>query len=387
MTLDLEADLEAIRSTEAVPTILKVVCLVTGMGFAAVARVTEDRWVCLAARDEIGFGLAPGSELEAETTLCHEVRQSREKIVIEDVDRDATYCSHQTPHLYGFRSYISVPIVLKDGSFYGTLCAIGPKPAQLIESGAVDMFQLFAEMIAGGLNTHERLFRTKTQLDESEAGSKLREQFIAVIGHDLRNPLASIMSGIRLVRRDPSGERTPTFLDLMEKSATRMEALIGNLLDFARGRLGGGLTLSPSDDPLEPILRHVVAELQIVHPDRQIDAHFDLATAAVGDRIRIGQMLSNLLANALTYGDGGPVVVRAVSGKNLTISVTNQGVPISPEKMQNLFKAFSRGVGDSRSGLGLGLYIASQIATAHGGTIAVDSSARGTTFTVVLPVA
>src|ERR1700733_8814265 len=104
---DFTADIAHVQQIEAVPKILQVVCRTTGMGFAAVARVTDSRWICCAVRDEIQFGLAPGGELRVETTICHEIRQHREPVVIDHVAQDATYCGHHTPATYGFQSYIS----------------------------------------------------------------------------------------------------------------------------------------------------------------------------------------------------------------------------------------------------------------------------------------
>src|SRR5262245_24227787 len=124
MDHEFRADIDAIQSIEAVPVILNVVCRVTGMGFAAVARVTKTRWVCLAVNDEIRFGLRPGDELKVETTICQEVRDNRAVTVIDHVAEDEAFCNHPTPAMYGFQSYISMPIFLKDGSFFGTLCAI-----------------------------------------------------------------------------------------------------------------------------------------------------------------------------------------------------------------------------------------------------------------------
>src|SRR3954463_14866340 len=107
MTDDLQADVAAIARIPAVPTILDVVCRTTGMGFAAVARVTEDRWIACRVRDDIAFGLVPGDELKIETTICNEIRHSREPVVIDHVAEDPAYRGHHTPAMYGFQSYIS----------------------------------------------------------------------------------------------------------------------------------------------------------------------------------------------------------------------------------------------------------------------------------------
>ena len=128
---EFQDDIDAVARIAAVPTILDVLCATTGMGFAAVARVTEERWIVCGVKDDIAFGLRPGGELKIKTTICHEVRQMQEPVIINHVAEDDRYRSHHTPAMYGFQSYIAMPILLADGSFFGTLCAIDPKPRML----------------------------------------------------------------------------------------------------------------------------------------------------------------------------------------------------------------------------------------------------------------
>lgn len=384
MKTDLSADIAAVQGIAAVPRILEVVCRSTGMGFAAVARVTEQRWVCCAVRDEIEFGLVPGGELEVETTLCHEIRQSHEAVVIDNVAEDATYCGHHTPAKYGFQSYISMPIMLSDGTFFGTLCAIDPRPARLDTPQTIDMFKLFAELIATHLEAADRLAVTEARLLSERETSELREQFIAVLGHDLRNPLASIAAGARMLTKGDQKEAASEVLGLMQKSVARMSALIDNVLDLARGRLGSGIALKRSPQSLEPVLNQVIAELRAGSPGRKIETTFDLTRAVDCDGGRIAQLFSNLLGNAVTHGAAErPIRVRATTqdGK-LELSVANAGEPIPSEAMERLFQPFYRlAEQGSQQGLGLGLYIASEIARAHGGRIDVTSSPAETRFT------
>ncbi len=275
MTQNFQADVESVSRIDAVPTILEVVCRTTGMGFAAVARVTEHRWIACDALDEIGFGLKPGGELKVETTICHEIRQSLQPVVINNVAEDNAWCDHPIPAMYGFQSYISVPIMLADGSFFGTLCAIDPRPARLNTPETIGMFRLFAELIAKHLDANRRLATTESALIEERAVSELREQFIAVLGHDLRAPVSAVSCFAELVLKTPLNERAVSMVHLMRDSASRMHTLIDNLLDLARGRLGGGLGLSrDADAPLEPVLRAVIAELQATHPDRVVETEF-----------------------------------------------------------------------------------------------------------------
>jgi signal transduction histidine kinase len=389
MATDLSADIAAVQGIAAVPRILEVVCRSTGMGFAAVARVTEQRWVCCAVRDEIEFGLVPGGELEVETTICHEIRQSHEAVVIDNVADDDAYCGHHTPAKYGFQSYISMPIILADGTFFGTLCAIDPRPARLNTPQTVGMFKLFAELIATHLEAVDRLAASEARLLSERETSELREQFIAVLGHDLRNPLASIAAGTKMLAREGSKAATGEILGLMQKSVARMSALIDNVLDFARGRLGSGITLKRSPQSLQPVLNQVIAELRASSPERKIATNFDLTQAVNCDGGRIAQLFSNLLGNSVTHGTAArPIQVQARTHDGaFELSVANSGQPIPAEAMDRLFQPFYRvSAQEAPQGLGLGLYIASEIARAHGGSIDVTSSPQETRFTFRMPL-
>jgi len=223
-----------------------------------------------------------------------------------------------------------------------------------------------------------------TQREDAE----LREQFIAVLGHDLRNPLASIAAGSRLLQTSKLDARSEMVVLLMQKSVVRMQSLIDNVLDFAHGRLGGGITLALSDLSLEPTLQQVVDELQSAHPESAIKTEFALTKAVRADPVRIGQLFSNLLGNALTYGvTGEPVTVTVKTEAQFELAVCNAGNPISALAMERLFYPFSRGeVRPSQQGLGLGLYIAQEIAKAHGGAIDVTSTPELTCFTLRMPL-
>jgi signal transduction histidine kinase len=390
MPHDFQTDIDAVQGIAAVPTILDVVCRTTGMGFAAVTRVTEDRWVACQVLDNIHFGLPAGGELKVETTLCHEVRQQREVVVIENVAEDPVYRGHHTPAMYGLQSYISVPIILPDGRFFGTLCAIDPKPAQLNNPQILGTFKLFAQLIAYHLDTDEKLKLARANLIDAEVTSELREQFIAILGHDLRNPLASIDGAINILQREPQSEKSVKVLGMMRGSVLRMSGLIGNVLDFARGRLGGGLSIvTDAESPLQSTLAQVVSEIRSGHPERQINVSYDLTHAVPVDHHRIAQMFSNLLGNAVTHGSADhPIHVNAsVVDGELHLSVANAGEAIPKASIQKLFQPFRRGEGGSSSmeGLGLGLYIASQIAEAHGGRLDVASDGRETRFTFRMP--
>ena len=230
----------------------------------------------------------------------------------------------------------------------------------------------------------------KTDLASERESSELREQFIAVLGHDLRNPLASISAGARLLGRGAKTDKEHQIIAMLETTVLRMAGLIDNVLDFARGRLGGGITLDrDSAAPLEPVLHQVIDELRLSSPGRQIEAEFAIDVPVDCDRSRIGQLVSNLIGNALSHGASDkPVCIRATTEDGLfKLSVANGGEPIPEAALDKLFEPFFRGkVRPSRQGLGLGLHIASQIAKAHEGTLTATSTSEETRFTFVMPL-
>jgi GAF domain-containing protein len=148
MTDETWSEAVSLADDPTVRDLLQEVCSITNMGFAAVARVTEDRWIVCQVVDRIDFGLEPGGELAIKSTICNEIRESGQAVVIDHVGGSDEWRSHPVPMLYGFESYISLPVVLDDGTFFGTLCAIDPEPRKLESRQFVTVMQDFAARIA-----------------------------------------------------------------------------------------------------------------------------------------------------------------------------------------------------------------------------------------------
>lgn len=138
----LDGDNDEIRAT------LAEVCALTDMGFAAVARVTESRWIACQVLDRIEFGLTPGGELQIQTTICNEIREHGQAVVFDDCSLDPDWRNHPVPILYGFKSYAAFPIVLASGEFYGTLCAIDPVARTVSGEGVVAAMRDYAARVA-----------------------------------------------------------------------------------------------------------------------------------------------------------------------------------------------------------------------------------------------
>ena len=383
-------DVEAISAIPAVPVILSMVKHLTGMRFAAIARVTERHWVACAVDDSINFGLKPGGELVLETTICHEIRQHQQPVVFGHASADPQFATHHTPLTYGLESYISIPIVLPDDRFFGTLCAIDSVPADLSDPAIVKTLTLFAQLIAMSLDTQGHLESARAELTDANEHGRLREQFMAVLGHDLRTPLSAIRMSADLLATKTEDKRSQGLVAAIRQSSIRMGALIENVLDFARGRMGGGIPVKRHiTDDLSDVLKATVDEIRASHPQASLIESIHLGGNVYCDPLRISQLLSNLLGNAVTHGSPTTPIHLHIwqEGDQVIISVMNRGTPISPRLLPLLFEPFTRSEAGGRGeGLGLGLYIASQIATAHDGILTVSSSAElGTCFIARFP--
>lgn len=389
---EIARDVAAIARISAVPSLLKLVCQNTGMGFAAVARVTDGTWTACAVQDDIQFGLMPGGQLDVHTTLCKESRAARLPVVIDHASQDPLYHTHHTPRLYNIESYISVPIVRPGGEYFGNLCAIDPRPHVVSDARTVAMFTAFADLIGLQLDADDRRDASESALLSERATAELREQFIAVLGHDLRNPLAAVGATAELLARHRTDPDLVRMGERLRAATRRMAKLLDDVLDFARGRMGSGLDVWIEEVPdLGPPLREVVAELRGAHPQRAlVDTGIHIDRLVRCDKGRVQQLLSNLIGNALTHGAADlPVTISAdIEGTDLVLSVANGGNPIDAKNLAQVFEPYWRPhAGRPGGGLGLGLYICAQIAKAHGGTMAVRSSAsEGTVFTARLPV-
>jgi signal transduction histidine kinase len=356
---------------------------------ALVSLVADDRQRFKA---RLGF---PQCQTPLDQSVCKYAMTEDNVLVISDLQLDPRTASNTLVTEGPFiRFYAGAPLRGPTGVPLGSVCVIDtrPRPSGLTEAQKAGLLalarQVSALLEARRLLVEER-HRMEAELQHERHLAELRERFIAVLGHDLRNPLAAIDAGLRIIERDPTSARAISVMAMMKTSADRMAKLIENTLDFARSRLGGGLELSRSTDaPLKPVLEQVITELRWSRPEARIETRIELTRPVPCDPDRIGQMFSNLLSNALTHGNTTePVVVTAETREStFVLSVTNGGAPIPPSVLEDVFQPFSQGEGNTSHGLGLGLYIASEIARAHGGTLSVTSTREQTCFTFQMPL-
>jgi PAS domain S-box-containing protein len=222
-----------------------------------------------------------------------------------------------------------------------------------------------------------------TDITERIELERAREQFMAILGHDLRSPLTAISLSAEVLQHlhleDPFGG----LVNDIRATSQRMGALVYDLMDFARGRFGRGIPVARRPCDLGKICDAIIAETRRAHPNRQIRITASGDFRGDWDPARLGQLLSNLVENAFAHGEGLIDVSLRDEDDRVSIVVANHGATIPPEVLPTLFEPFGRS-GTARQGLGLGLYIVSEIARAHDGSVAVASADDLTTFTVTM---
>jgi two-component system, sensor histidine kinase and response regulator len=264
------------------------------------------------------------------------------------------------------------------------------------EAGAVDFIYkpIEADILSNKANVFFQLHRQKLQLawelKERTEALRLSEMFMAVLGHDLRNPLGAIMASAEMLGMTSANDNVKQFSGRILSSTNRMTRMIEDLLDVTRARVAGGIPIRPQPMDLQPVLDRVMNEIRAIHPKRRIEIETKGDLHGTWDSERLAQVISNLVTNALQHGAQDAPVTVEIDGddtRELTICVRNGG-SIPEHRRAALFDPFhdiSRMV-ESRSGLGLGLYIVREIVVAHGGTADVQSDASNeTAFLISLP--
>jgi sigma-B regulation protein RsbU (phosphoserine phosphatase) len=276
-------------------------------------------------------------------------------------------------------SFLGVPLVVR-GEVIGILAVARPRVTANLDE---------EEWLLSALADQAAVALEKTRLDET---AEFRERLIGIVSHDLRNPIFAIKMAVELLlAHSEADERTIKTALRIRSSADRATRLIEDLLDFTRARLGGGIQIEPKATDLHFIVRQVVDELEVAHPERRIMVTHESDGRGDWDPDRLAQVLGNLIANALHYSPPDSVVRVATQDveHDVVITVHNRGTPIPPERLPHVFEPLQRATSEltnSTRSVGLGLYIVRQLVEAHSGKVSVESTEQnGTTMTVRLP--
>ncbi|GAB4006557.1 GAF domain-containing sensor histidine kinase [Spirosoma migulaei] len=404
---ELARDIERVKRIPIIPSLLDVICETTGRGFAAVARVTQDRWITCSVRDDIQFGLVAGGELRIETTICNEIRDSHQPVVIDHVQENGLFCNHTTPLLYGFQSYISFPIILKTGEFFGTLCAIDPKPAQLDNAKITGMFAAFADLISFHLQQTDLLEQSdqavkylSRQLTQSIDENR---QYRHISNHSLQEPLRKLrlFSGmlVDVVRKNDRDKAEELALKI-NSGAEKFAKMIKDLSDFS---------VLDDDDTfveltnLNDILAVVCSQLSPQLKAKQATVQADVLPSLQAVPLQMEQLFYHLLHNAIKFAKKGVPLLLSISCRLVTplerseplssetnyvaIQITDNGIGIDHAQLEKIFDMFAQlPTTTIREGQGFGLAYCHKIIRNHLGLIKLHSEVgQGTTVSIILP--
>jgi len=427
---DFQDDIDDISHIPIITNLLNVVCSTTGMGFSAIARVTDERWVTCGVHDSIDFGLKPGDELDLKTTICNEIRVANNAVVIDSVKDDPFYCNHHTPALYGFQSYISVPIIRKDGSFFGTLCAIDPAPRNVSSPAVLEMFNLFTDLIAfhlDSLNTlrsnektlledrafiatlekkvDERTSALQHSNEELEKMNKELQSFAYISSHDLQEPLRKIQTFAMVIIEQESknlSDKGKDYFLRMQSAAARMQTLINDLLAYSRT---SNVINKFEVTDLNEVIGEVLADLQEEITEKAATIRIPAMCHAEVIPSQFRQLLYNLVSNSLKFSapERPPVVtIKSIEGYGINfnhkqlkddmlychISVTDNGIGFDQQYDERIFQLFQRLQDRSvYKGTGIGLAIVKKIVDNHNGFIDAEGTlGKGSSFNIYIPV-
>lgn len=291
-------------------------------------------------------------------------------------------------------SLLAAPIVWR-GTVRGVLASASTAGPRLGE-GELRLAAAIAERAAPALDNAALWGDLQEQMRREQRAQRIKDDFLSIVSHELRTPLTSIQGYAQLLEarmRDSSGEKELSQMRVIRSQVTRMRRLVEDLLDVSRIDRRGGVSIEPEAIDLAEEIREAVARTSREHPQRAITAEVPDTLPMRADRDRVGQVLTNLLDNAVKYSpDGGPVTVRARAlGDEMEVVVLDTGIGISGEQEQVIFERFFQAdvdAGRRFGGLGLGLYITRAIVEAHGGEIgarANTEAGHGTQIRFTLP--
>lgn len=397
-------------STDAfVEAILALVSDQLGLRTSFLTHITPEEnrnYIVAVHNDPDGCGLVAGSELPLEDTFCSAIAASGEArpLLISDTHADPTFRLHRASAASpGIRSFLGVPIVLNDGEFFGTLCAIDPESQNLTIQQA-DLLMVLGRIIATQIERdREAAVRAEAEAEQAalyraaQNAIREREALLSIASHELKNPLTALLGYAHLlqrrtVRETTLPERDKRAVDTIVAQAERMNRMLTDLLDISRLE-SGQFTLEQLPLDLSTLVHAVVDEVvPTLVRHRVIIQDADSLIMVVGDDDRLAQVFRNLLSNAIKYSPHGGLVSIAIAAQDdqACVSIQDEGIGIPADALPRLFQRFYRAPNSSAStitGFGIGLYVVKEIVTRHSGTISVTSTeGEGTTFTVQLPL-
>src|SRR3954452_560603 len=336
--------------------------------------------------------MPPGTVLGLDDNLLADVVSRGQTVVRGDMATDPQYAEEAQLAAPGVRSRVAAPLLA--GARTIGLISVGRNEPNSFTDHEIELVGLLGRLAASAVQNIRAYESERRTVEELRRLSALRADFVSLVSHELRSPMAAVIGAARTLQarwRELQPEQRDAFLALIGDETTRLAALVGDVLDSSRID-AGTFSYRFGDVDVSALVQESVATAAITQDEVPITADIAPSVPAVrGDAQRLRQVLGNLIDNAVKYSPpGSPVQVR-VGGLNgnVTVAVRDEGAGIASEDQRLIFEKFGRvSGGNTKPGTGLGLYIARSIVEAHGGSLAVASAqGRGATFTLTLPTA
>lgn len=436
--VNIQQDIQTVQEIPIIPSMLDSLCSTLGLGWAAISRVTENKWVACSVKDDLGYNLGPGDEIPFENTFCKDVRNSGQLVVMDDATTDEQYKDHPIPAMFGFRSYLSFPIVLPDGTFFGTLCGLDPEPRKMNNPTVRGMFKLYSELIAFHLQNHKETSKGNDPLNKDlplkerlEAQKKftrtletkvisitqelvkqniimdrMREdlrKFTSISSHQLQEPLRKMQVISSLIEEKEAERLSPQskhYFRRIKRSAQQMRDLVTALFTYSQMAFQQGHFKSTSlDDLLKTPLETLKEEIESKNAEVKIRSSIDLNVNQEQFQLLLELMLDNSLK--FSHPERTPEIV--VEGKGIShdfnshslrvhgkgykhITIQDNGIGFDPNLGDELFKLFQTLPGSEQNGSGAGLAVVKKVVENHHGFIkAHGDPGKGAQFDIYIP--
>lgn len=335
--------------------------------------------------------LAPGSSIGVPESVLQEVIGEGRTIYRQDIAEDR-YPEESDLRALGVRSRVLAPLQLGGARSIGALAISRTEPMSF-RAEEIDLVTLLGRLVATAVQNLRTYEAERASADELRRLSSLRADFVSLVSHELRSPMAAVIGSAQTLQhrwRELKPEQRDAFLAVIGDETSRLSDLVGDVLDTSRIE-AGTFGYAFSDVDLASVIRDSVATAEFGQDDVRLEIALPAALPHVrGDAERLRQLVDNLISNAIKYSDAGSRVLVEAEAENgdVTVRVRDQGPGILPEHHDHIFEKFGRAAGSAKPGTGLGLFLSRSFAEAHGGTLAVESRpGEGSTFTLTLPLA